>query len=233
MTPLERRISPSLRCVLPSGSRAVLPFLTKQLPLRRRVQPAALAHSASSFSTRLILVLTGYRRIAPAYGTSHPNATRGSRMLGFNHDEYAPDGRITGMRSWMSARCEFGMVVMIVQLSTSAPCGSFHRSQSPANAKISPSLRRVCDTTHIFTGSPCSLSHSNPKLFSSEPYNICSCKGNLGSVRIRRPWLDFTVNVSATSAPDPTRSPSFYAIRCTPQSSLTYPIYPRESGGPA
>ena len=31
MTPLEkRRISPSLRCVLPSGSRAVLRFLTKR-----------------------------------------------------------------------------------------------------------------------------------------------------------------------------------------------------------
>src|SRR5579863_10346387 len=43
------------------------------------------------------------------------------------------------MRSWRSAKSGLGVVVRIVQVSICFPCGSVHRSQSPAKAKSSAS----------------------------------------------------------------------------------------------
>ena len=48
-------------------------------------------------------------------------------------------GRITGMRSWISARSVFGVVVMMEQVSMVLPSGLRHESQIPANAKMESS----------------------------------------------------------------------------------------------
>ena len=77
------------------GRRTTHGFYANNCPCGGASGSTGFAQSSSSFCTWLILVLTGYRRIAPAYGTSHLNAVRMSRIAGFSHDPYAPDGRIT------------------------------------------------------------------------------------------------------------------------------------------
>src|SRR5206468_8216856 len=59
---------------------------------------------------------------------------------GSSQTSYPSGSRITGIRSWVAAVTEFGVVVRIEQVVNQVPPVSFQRSQSPANANSAPSL---------------------------------------------------------------------------------------------
>ena len=82
-------------------------------------------------------------RRSSGYGRRNGRMSCGSIRSGFSQVSSSSGSNITGIRSCIGSTTLSGVVVIIVQLLSSLPCGDRQISYRPAKPNISPSLRPI------------------------------------------------------------------------------------------